>query len=355
MLQKYLAGNCTPEEEKIILEWYEKLIDQSDLNLSEAERNTIEARLWASIRTNTTDVEEEVVSEGVSVDPDEQQGRVVPFRRRLGWVAAAIVLVVAAGIAFFYRKGHSGSSPERMVLVPEPDAYAQEVNATLKESRIVLSDSTVILLQPNATLRYPRRFDGATREVYLSGSAFFQVKHDPAKHFIVYTGDQLTTEVLGTSFQIIHHKATDKIEVQVITGKVCVYQQHVQSEEKTGEATARIILTPNKKVVFNAVTHSFVTGLVDEPQPAPQSGDVKAGPEASDNRFVFEDEPLEKVLQVMSKAYNLDITAESEKLGRLHFTGNISKYDLYRQLEIICRSTKCTYEVNGEKIVLRKK
>lgn len=355
MLQKFLAGNCTPEEERIVLEWYERLIDQSDLNLSEEERNTIEARLWASIRVNTTEAGEEAVPEGVSAGGDEQQGRVVPLRRRRGWVAAAIVLVIAAGAAFFYRKGHSGSSPERMVLIPAPDAYAQEINTTLKESRIVLADSTVILLQPGATLRYPRRFDGARREVYLSGSAFFQVKHDPAKHFIVYTGDQLTTEVLGTSFQIIHHKATDKIEVQVMTGKVCVYQQHRQSEEKEGEATARIILTPNKKVVFNAVTHSFVTGLVDEPRPAPQTGEVEAGPGTSDNRFVFEDEPLEKVLQVMSKAYNLEITAESEKLRRLHFTGNISQYDLYKQLEIICRSTKCTYEVNGEKIVLRKK
>lgn len=352
MLQKYLAGNCTPEEEKIILKWYERLIEQSDLNLSADERNAIETRLWASIRTNTTEAEEE---ESMSVPGDDQQGRIVPFRRRARWTAAAIVLAIVTGGIYFYMKGRPGENQEHAAVVSAPDAYVQAVNTAKTVSRIVLADSTVILLQPNATLSYPRRFEGAAREVYLSGTAFFQVKHDPAKHFIVYTGDRLATEVLGTSFHIIQHKTRDKIEVQVMTGKVCVYQQHGRSEEKTGEATARIILTPNKKVVFNAVTNEFVTGLVDKPRPAPQTGEAQAGAETSDNRFVFEDEPLEKVLQVMSKAYSLDITAESEKLGRLHFTGNISQYDLYRQLEIICRSTKCTYEVNGEKIVLRRK
>jgi len=174
------------------------------------------------------------------------------------------------------------------------------------------------------------------------------------KHFIVHAEGQLTTEVLGTSFHILQHKATDKIEVRVVTGKVCVYQQQRRPENKPNEETARIILTRNKKVVFNAVTNEFITGLIEEPQPIPQIKDLKEETETADNRFVFEDEPLDKVVQVMSKAYGLDITVESEKLARLHFTGNISKYDLYKQLDIICRSTKCTYDVNGEKIVLRR-
>ncbi|MES1249792.1 MAG: FecR family protein, partial [Chitinophaga rupis] len=190
LLQKYLAGNCTPEEEKIILKWYERLIEQSDLNLSADERNAIETRLWASIRTNTTEAEEE---ESMSVPGDDQQGRIVPFRRRARWTAAAIVLAIVTGGIYFYMKGRPGENQEHAAVVSAPDAYVQAVNTAKTVSRIVLADSTVILLQPNATLSYPRRFEGAAREVYLSGTAFFQVKHDPAKHFIVYTGDRLAT------------------------------------------------------------------------------------------------------------------------------------------------------------------
>jgi ferric-dicitrate binding protein FerR (iron transport regulator) len=59
----------------------------------------------------------------------------------------------------------------------------------------------VVQLNPNSTISYPEHFGQKTRTVYLKGEAFFNIKRNPAKPFVVHTGD-LVTEVLGTSFTI---------------------------------------------------------------------------------------------------------------------------------------------------------
>lgn len=321
-----------------MLEWYEKMIVESDLHLSAEEKSHIEARLWSSIRENTLDAETAIQ------EPVPAPAKLVWFRRK--WVAAAaIVLLLTGGV--WYWKSHDRMSENTLAGVPDQQGLLAKVNDGNGQSRVVLEDSTVIVLEPRSGVYYAPKPSGGMRAVYLTGSAFFLVKHDPNQRFVVHVGQRLTTEVLGTSFHILQDTTANRIEVRVVTGKVCVYPQ--QTTE------GRIILTRNKKVVFNAVTNEFVTGLVDSPQPVPVSETSDETAAASDNRFVFEDEPLNKVLEVMSKAYGLTITTESEKLARLHFTGNITKYDLYKQLDIICQSTKCTYEVDGEKIILRKK
>jgi hypothetical protein len=45
LLQKYLAGECTSVEENQVLEWYDKMIHNSNLHLSEADKSLLEARM----------------------------------------------------------------------------------------------------------------------------------------------------------------------------------------------------------------------------------------------------------------------------------------------------------------------
>lgn len=322
LLQKYLAGKCNPEEEKIVLEWYEKLIGESDLHLSASEKNEIEARLWNKIRPAKT--------------------RILPlWLKRL----VAAVLILLAG-SFIYNIWHIDTHNEKNTLAP-PVKDMQTLVAT-KETTKTLADGSVVILQPGAVLTYPDKFDSETKEVHLQGSAFFNIVHDPLKRFLVHAGDHLTTEVLGTSFNIIRHEQTGRIEVQVVTGKVRVFRQATQSLDG-------IVLTSNKKVVFDSATEAFMTGLVDQPQVVRRQGPQDETDTTTDLRFVFEDETLEQVLSVMSEAYGIRISTESRTLAETHFTGNISAFDLYRQLDIICQSTQSKYEIDGTQIVLRRR
>jgi ferric-dicitrate binding protein FerR (iron transport regulator) len=75
-----------------------------------------------------------------------------------------------------------------------------------------LEDGSEVQLNPNSTISYPEHFGQKTRTVYLKGEAFFSIKRNPAKPFVVHTGE-LVTEVLGTSFTIKSYENAKAIEV----------------------------------------------------------------------------------------------------------------------------------------------
>jgi len=91
--------------------------------------------------------------------------------------------------------------------------------STQKNDLLLLEDSSRVWLTRNSKLTYPERFVGRTREVMLEGEAFFEVKGNPAKPFIIHT-QGTSTQVLGTSFLIKSNADVDSISVSVVTGKV---------------------------------------------------------------------------------------------------------------------------------------
>lgn len=342
LLQKYLAGECTEEEEKLVLEWYGTLIRNSDLHLSETDRSQIEARLWNNIQVN---VQEEQVLQRTNRKP-------VTARIWYRVVAAAAILIMVATAIVLYRQQPAKNLP--MAAVAKQAGYDSLTNINNKERLVLLADSTIITLQPGATVYYPREFKGTTREIYLQGSAFFNVYHDEKKHFKVHLNDGLTTEVLGTSFHITQHATDRNIEVAVITGKVLVYKQHAPKNNIEQDSSTAVVLTPNKKVTFNAASNQLITGLVANPQPLVKTKTQAApGSQPPNYQFAFEETALQHVVQTLSDAYGIIITVENEQLGRRHFTGDLSTYSLFMQLEYICRSTQTFYEINGTQIIIK--
>jgi transmembrane sensor len=341
LLQKYLAGECTEEEEKLVLEWYRKLITNSDLHLSDAEKSLIEARLWNNIQTN--------VQEAAAAP----KAKIKPLTART-WFRAAAAAAVIAVIATAIVLNRQPVNKKQVLAMVQPGAnYDSLVNTTGAERKFQLADSTLITLQPGATIYYPAVFTGATREVYLHGSAFFNVHHDPQKHFKVHLNNELITEVLGTSFNIKQNNTNLNIEVAVVTGKVLVYK-HTEAENTANDNAGQVVLTRNKKVTFNAESNQLIAGIVDNPLPLPKTKTQNStGSENAKQPFDFEEAELQQVLQALSNAYGITITTENATIATLHFTGDLSNHNLFTQLEIICKSTQTTYEINGSQIIVK--
>jgi transmembrane sensor len=339
LLKKYLAGECTEEEEELVLEWYRKLITNSDLHLSDAEKSLIEARLWNTIQTN---VREAAMAPIAKIKPLTAR----PWFRVAA--AAAVITAIATTILLYLQPVNK----KQVLVMVKPEAnYDSLVNKTSAERKFQLADSTLITLQPGATIYFPHVFTGTTREVYLHGSAFFNVHHDPQKHFKVHLNNELITEVLGTSFNIKQNNTNWNIEVAVVTGKVLVYK-HAEAENTT--TASQVVLTRNKKVTFNAERNQLIAGIVDNPLPLPKTkAPNNTGSEISKQPFDFEEEELQQVLQALSNAYGITITTENVTIATLHFTGDLSKHNLFTQLEIICKSTQTTYEINGSQIIVK--
>jgi transmembrane sensor len=66
----------------------------------------------------------------------------------------------------------------------EKQAMAQVIIPYGKRSEITLADGTKIWLNAGSQLSYPASFTGNSREVYLSGEAFFEVESDEPNHFM---------------------------------------------------------------------------------------------------------------------------------------------------------------------------
>lgn len=325
-----------------MLAWYERMVHNSDLHLSDADKSLIEARMWQAIHTNLQPLPEEAAS---------TKTRPLAARTWFKVSAAATIAGLITTVVLLYR--HQSGYNQSLAAIPGKAGYDSVVNTTATDRRMQLADGTRITMQPGAIVYYPPAFTRNTREVILTGSAFFNVYHNPAKHFKVHLNNGLTTEVLGTSFHITQQTGRNT-EVAVVTGKVWVYRQPEHQEHTALDSAAGILLTRNKKVTYNAASDVLITGIVDDPKPLPKTTPSPganvhtAGPSLN-----FEEALLHEVLQSLSEVYGIEIKPETEQLGKRHFTGDISKYSLFSQLDYICKTTQTSYEITGSQIIIK--
>jgi len=158
----------------------------------------------------------------------------VHFLQR-SWVriaAAAVVILVAGVIVFNYQPARHGKQQEATTNTPATD---QNMNRY-----ITLPDGSKVLLHAGSLLHYPPAFDGATREVTLTGEAYFDVAHNAAQPFIIHSGNIKTT-VLGTAFNIKAWPTEKEVTVTVTRGKVKV-------ENESGVLG---IITPDQQLSIN--------------------------------------------------------------------------------------------------------
>lgn len=316
LLQKYLQGACTTEEELLLDKWANRQINSEDTALSAEETDVVKKRLWKRISKST------FPSTSLNI-----RWFSLP---KLG-IAASVLLLCSIGI--WYSGVFSGEISKKQLGV-------EITNTTGKAQMITLNDGSTVKLQPNSTLTFPEKFGNLNRIVYLKGEGFFHVKRDTANPFYVYAGD-LVTEVLGTSFTIKSYKKEQIAEVIVVSGKVVVYNSaDMQGDKKPSKRT---ILTPNKKVVFEKATQQIKMELVENP--------IALNPPKNPKSFLFREEPLFEVLKTLEDVYNLEIVPVPA-LKDCVFTGDLNGLELEEQLDFICKSINGQFEKQSTRILI---
>ena len=122
-------------------------------------------------------------------------------------IAAAIVCIVAGTVIWRVRPR---AAPAR--------EYATSPGQRLQ---LTLPDSSQVLLSVGTRLRVPRDFGVRARAVELDGEAYFVVRHDPRRPFLVRTR-QGVTEDLGTSFDVRAYPQERFVQVVVAAGRVAL-------------------------------------------------------------------------------------------------------------------------------------
>jgi transmembrane sensor len=137
------------------------------------------------------------------------------------------------------KKGVTGGSVESI-------AYNTTTTPKGGQYKLTLADGTKVWLNAASSIRYPTSFEGNTREVSITGEAYFEVTKNKSKPFIVKTAaDEIT--VLGTSFNVNSYPDENAVKTSLLEGSVKIGKKVL----KPGDAylNGKIILTDTEQDV----------------------------------------------------------------------------------------------------------
>ena len=332
LLQRYLDGTSRPGERALVEQWSNQLGMPENLVLSRAEYEQVRAAMWRQIEYLTRDV---------NVNPADAT-RVLQHPASfwqtpvVRWVAAASVLI-GGGLAVVLPQNRQSATATSTATI----GWLQHRNTGKQAQLFTLADSSRVTLYPGSSLQYRPGLAGSRREVRLKGEAFFQVAKNPARPFLVYT-TQLVTTVLGTSFRVKAYAGQDN-EVAVQEGRVSVQiRRGAELSATPARPAARgVVLLPNQQVAYAALTPSLLRkNLVAKP--------VILTPQV----FTFEKQPVSKVLQALEKAYGVDILYDQSKLANCTVTVTFYQESLYEKLDILSKALGASYSPTDNASIL---
>lgn len=316
LLEKYLEGTCTEEEQKLVEYWLALSEPEGDAleNAQAAETELDEAgdRMWQMIHEQTSP----------EFDTDTK-----PFFFKnsfLTWAGIAASLVLVAWLWTKQSRNEAVASHN----------WIEQRNENAGHLLVKLEDGSTVDLAPYSSVRYPSHFEDKIRVVTLHGKAFFSVARDTTRPFLVQSGETVT-RVLGTSFDVETSTGGRSTKVEVATGLVSV------SGKKPGSANAGVLLKPNHKVTFDAETGKFSKGLTGHPRL--QNASIS---------FRFRNAPLARVTRDLQMAWGIRIEAANPAVLHCPLTADLTGQSLYTQLDIICAAVGARYAIHGTTIFI---
>lgn len=242
LIQKLYEGRCSREEMELLFDHIKAHPEQ--------DHKAVMTFLWEKMEGFSAPTEQEVermlersMTKIKAPDQSPKKGSSLfqlstDSGRRIWWIgtsaAATIALLLAAGLWYFSPTAN---------LVTITTAFAEQ-------QRLTLPDGSTVELNANSSISFQESWENdEKRIVWLTGEAFFHVtkKQETGQKFCVLT-DDLTVEVLGTSFNVnTHHEETkvfleegqvklnfdeSKEEILMAPGELVTYSQKTQKPRK---------------------------------------------------------------------------------------------------------------------------
>ena len=173
------------------------------------------------------------------------------------------------------------------------------------EYNLQLADGSKVYLNAGSSLRYPVRFTGERREVVLTGEGYFEVAKDTARPFVVKAGE-IDVRVLGTAFNVNAYPERGTVATTLVEGSV-------QVNYKAGQQVIR----PGMQLVYDKQNGKAEVSAVD----------TEVYTSWKDGYYYFKREPLENIMEVLSRWYDLNVFYQNQDLKRMVFGGRLKRYD----------------------------
>ena len=327
LIGKYLDGESSASESRKMENW----INRSDANRSEYNRIK---NLWEKAETMTADSKAPVNTDRAweklqyrisgAVPDSTARPDIRPQARSLTYYLTRIaaMIVVAVGLYMTYKQ-----------LIREPEIIDLVAVNEIRET--TLPDQSAITLNENSTLTYPERFSKEKRVVELKGEAFFEVKRNVKKPFVIQVPDALI-EVLGTSFNVRALEAEPEVTVTVQDGKVMLTDK---------ENIAYVELEAHEKGILNRETGHIEKYIsTDESEMFWKT-----------RTLIFRDTQLSRVFETLEKVYKVKIIIQNEAIKECLLSAKFQDQDIDEILaniainfDLTVQKKDSSYEISGD-------
>lgn len=303
LMAKYLAGEGSAAEQEIVEKWAARSKENSH-ELEDAKillKKTDDYFRLDQFNTSAAwkKTQQLLQSEIVSIDSKSYKRKL--FISTFYKYAAIFILVflVASAGYYFGIRNHQNNIYSEIIA-----AEKQVVN------EYILPDGSVVALNSNSKLQFPKKFKDDVREVTITGEAFFIVVPNPEKPFIINAGDA-QVKVLGTSFNVSAYPENESVEVVVETGRVQVLCNDNLNNPEPGE----ILLNPGEKgILLNSIRKLEKMVNTDANYLAWKT-----------RNLVFENTPLSEVIRYLNKTYYTEIQLDGKNLENLALTAQFEQ------------------------------
>ncbi|RXQ91561.1 DUF4974 domain-containing protein [Ancylomarina salipaludis] len=321
IISKYLSGEMTESEQKVfeaemaVNPGYAEAIKASGKDLTHADLYLAEKAFdsdnaWQNVKKRI--VRKEIANTKLSIY------RLSPFKTFMR-VAASIIILLGIGLLAQTTYTHLYSNK----------TFVCESNETNRS--ITLEDGSVITLNSDSKLIYPRKFKAKERRIELIGEAFFNIAKNPDKPFIIKAQDA-EVRVLGTSFNI--NATKNKVEVLVETGRI--------QFSSINKPSNKLVLIPGD---FARLKESKLEKTVSR----------------DDNylswktrQIIFRDTKLYEVARVLGRTYQVQIHFQEEDLKNLALNSTFDHEPLDNILNYMCSPFNLIYEKKGKVILIKR-
>lgn len=240
---------------------------------------------------------------------------------KVSTIVASVALLVIGGLYLF---AISHQAPPQVEIVYIFD----------KASQLSLPDGTNVWMSANSQIRYPKNFNGKTRDVTLEGEAYFEVAHNKKQPFRVLVGKQ-TIEALGTSFNVRAFDDEEDVKVTLMEGSVWVTDNITGQEAVLLPAQEAIILKSTGSIaVINTNTEMLMSW--------------KTG------KYVFNNMTFKEIAEILEKGFNVSIQIENEALKSKPYTARFENGEsLEKILDLIRINANYSYYYHNGIVVIK--
>ncbi|QNK61755.1 FecR domain-containing protein [Pedobacter sp. PAMC26386] len=293
LLDRYLDGNCTDQESVAVNAW---LLAKGN----QKERHHVNS-IWTLIK------------------PEKK-------RRKLLAIAIAASFLILMGMGFFFQNRWNkefGYPAQEELLTVETKSGSRKV--------LTLSDGTIIRLNANSKIIYPKHFTDSSRKISLSGEAYFEVSKDAKRPFEINSNHSHTT-VLGTVFNLKDYAGEEKSALTLVNGRVLF------AAKRTGK---KVIITPNEQAV-----------ILSDGSLTKKEVYVDAYSGWKDSRLVFQHQSLKEIVTILERWYGIQITVKNTEILNNRCSGIYLNPSLNEVLKSLSFILHFQYQTNDKKVLI---